>query len=161
MRGRRYMTVRPTRPPSRTPGENSRARPAAPPFSRPAEGGRKKLKCYPLKKDIIFSKLLAMGYVFTYKDTLEYERQRSSFHAMLEIQLLLQMLRPRRGETVLDIGCGTGVSTLPFVQRGLHATGLDPSPHMLEVARQNLGERVDFHQGYAEDLPFDDNSFNN
>ena len=101
-----------------------------------------------------------MGYVFTHKDTIAYERQRSAFHAMLEIHLLLQMLKPRRGESVLDIGCGTGMSTLPFVQRGLHATGLDPSPHMLAVARQNLGDRVDFHRGFAEDLPFEDNSFN-
>jgi len=31
---------------------------------------------------------------------------------------------------------------------------------MLDIKRANLGNRVDMHRGFAEDLPFEDNSFN-
>jgi len=31
---------------------------------------------------------------------------------------------------------------------------------MIDIAREKVGDRVDFHRGFAEDLPFDDNTFN-
>jgi ubiquinone/menaquinone biosynthesis C-methylase UbiE len=65
-----------------------------------------------------------------------------------------------RGESVLDIGCGTGASFLTFLEMDLLVTGLDPSTYMLDIASRNVGNRADLYRGYAEDLPFDDNSFN-
>lgn len=41
-----------------------------------------------------------------------------------------------RGPETLDLGCGTGKLTLRLAARGLHVTGLDLSPEMLDVARQ-------------------------
>lgn len=105
-----------------------------------------------------------MGYVFDFNDALAFEEwynnPRNRVAADLECRLMVNMLKPVRGETVLDIGCGTGVSLQPFLELGLQVTGLDPSPYMLDVASKNLGDRVDLHRGFAEDLPFDDNSFN-
>jgi ubiquinone/menaquinone biosynthesis C-methylase UbiE len=43
-----------------------------------------------------------------------------------------------RGPDVLDLGCGTGVLTSRLAARGLHVTGLDLSPGMLDVARQKV-----------------------
>jgi SAM-dependent methyltransferase len=105
-----------------------------------------------------------MGYVFDFNDALAYEkwlkndRTRAAFG--LESQLMVDMLKPLRGESLLDIGCGTGSSLLPFVELGLEATGLDASPYMLDIALQKLENRVDLYRGVAEDLPFEDNSFN-
>jgi ubiquinone/menaquinone biosynthesis C-methylase UbiE len=73
---------------------------------------------------------------------------------------MLDMLKPIRGESLLDIGCGTGASIHPFYEKGLQVTGIDPSPYMLDIAMAHFGDRVDFYRGFAEDLPFDDNSFN-
>ena len=105
-----------------------------------------------------------MGYVFDFNDAIAYEKwfndPRNKFVADLESRLMLDLLEPVRGETVLDIGCGTGAILLPFLEIGLQATGLEPSPYMLDIASRNLGNRVDLHRGFAEDLPFDDNSFN-
>jgi ubiquinone/menaquinone biosynthesis C-methylase UbiE len=105
-----------------------------------------------------------MGYVFDFNDASWYERWLHSpkhrIRRELETRLMLELLAPRRGETVLDIGCGTGASLLPFVELGLQATGLDASPYMLDIARTRLGHHVDLHRGFAEDLPFDDNTFN-
>jgi ubiquinone/menaquinone biosynthesis C-methylase UbiE len=77
----------------------------------------------------------------------------------VENELLLDLLRPRRGQSVLDVGCGTGNHLLLFHQMGLDVTGIDPSEPMLKVARDKLGPGADLRLGGAEDLPFDDNSF--
>ena len=105
-----------------------------------------------------------MGYVFDFNDAKAYEewfnQPRNRFAADLESRLMIDILKPTKAETVLDIGCGTGASLLPLLEMGLQATGLEPSPYMLDIAKNKLGDRVDFHRGFAEDLPFDDNSFN-
>ncbi len=77
----------------------------------------------------------------------------------VENALLLQLLRPRAGQSVLDVGCGTGNHLLLLRQMGLDVSGLDPSEAMLAVARDKLGPAVDLRVGSAEELPFDDNSF--
>ena len=105
-----------------------------------------------------------MGYVFDFNDALAYEEwfrhPRNRFAADIECQLMIDMLKPVRGETVLEIGCGTGAILHALLEKGLQVTGLDPSPYMLDIASKNLGNRVDLYRGFAEDLPFEDNSFN-
>jgi SAM-dependent methyltransferase len=105
-----------------------------------------------------------MGYVFDFNDAKAYEewfiKPRNIFAADLERRLMIDMLKPVKAETVLDIGCGTGASLLPLLEMGLQATGIEPSPYMLDIAKNKFGDRVDFHRGLAEDLPFEDNSFN-
>jgi len=117
-----------------------------------------------LIKPLFFSKLAGMSYVFDFNDAKAYEEwfklPHNRFAADLERRLMIDMLQPTKRETVLDIGCGTGASLLPFLEIGLQATGIDPSPYMLDIAKKKLGNRVDLHRGFAEDLPFDDNSFN-
>ena len=104
-----------------------------------------------------------MGYVFEYKEARHYDtwyqNPDNRFVADLEDRLLLRLLEPAPGERVLDIGCGTGRHLEMFIEMGLDATGLDPSPHMLGIAGKKLGHRAELHQGVAEDLPFEDNSF--
>lgn len=39
------------------------------------------------------------------------------------------------GRTLLDVGCGTGKSLLPFARRGYRVSGCDLSPAMLRIAR--------------------------
>jgi SAM-dependent methyltransferase len=70
------------------------------------------------------------------------------------------MLQPRPGESILDIGCGIGACLEAFVEMGLNATGIDASTYMLDHALSKNRNRVDLYRGLAEDLPFDDNSFN-
>ena len=105
-----------------------------------------------------------MGYVFDFNDARTYEQWlkngRTHQTTEFENQLMVDMLKPLRGESLLDIGCGTGTSLLPFVEMGLETTGLDASPYMLDIALQKLEHRVDLYRGVAEDLPFEDNSFN-
>jgi len=104
-----------------------------------------------------------MGYVFDFHSTADYEkwfnRSTNLFASDLQNQLMIDLLKPHRNETVLGIGCGTGASLKPFLDIGLQTTAIDPSPYMLDMKRNTLGHRVDLHRGFAEDLPFEDNSF--
>jgi ubiquinone/menaquinone biosynthesis C-methylase UbiE len=77
----------------------------------------------------------------------------------VENLLILDLLAPTAGQRLLDVGCGTGNHLLLFHQMGLDVTGIDPSEPMLHIARDKLGHRADLRVGVAEDLPFDDNSF--
>ena len=105
-----------------------------------------------------------MGYVFSFNDAKAYEqwviKRTNQPSAELENRLMIDMLKPIRGESILDIGCGTGASLKPFLETGLQVTALDPSPYMLDIAFRHFGNRIELYRGYAEDLPFDDNSFN-
>jgi len=74
-------------------------------------------------------------------------------------RLILDLLTPREGETLLDAGCKTGSNLALFRRMGCNVAGIDPSPSMLEIAREKLGHRADLHRGQADDLPFSDNEF--
>ena len=104
-----------------------------------------------------------MGYVFEFKDARAYDqwfqKRRNQSAISLQCRIMKAMLEPQAGETVLDIGCGIGTSMQSHLNTGLNVTGLDPSPYMLDAAHTNLGDRIDLYRGFAEDLPFDDNSF--
>lgn len=77
----------------------------------------------------------------------------------VEDALILELLKPRAGESLLDVGCGTGAHLLLFRELGLDVSGVDPSEPMLERARAKLGNSADLKVARAEDLPFDDDSF--
>lgn len=73
------------------------------------------------------------------------------------------------GDRVLDCACGTGDLTQAFARysRAEHIVGSDYTPNMLEIARHKrehlhnrLQERIEYHQADAQQLPFDDESFN-
>jgi ubiquinone/menaquinone biosynthesis C-methylase UbiE len=67
-----------------------------------------------------------------------------------------------RGARVLDVACGTGNAAIPAAIAGGEVTGLDITPELFEDARRRAGEagvEIEWVEGDAEDLPFDDESF--
>lgn len=67
----------------------------------------------------------------------------------------------RPGERVLDVAAGTGTMSAMFAEDGANVTALDFSSGMLAEARRRHGddERIEFVQGDATRLPFDDAAF--
>ena len=59
---------------------------------------------------------------------------------------------------ILDLGCGTGLSTRLLNQRGYHATGVDLSPLFLAVEKQKSPDN-DLLTANASQLPFPDEAF--
>lgn len=74
------------------------------------------------------------------------------------IEPLLDAAAVRAGSRVVDVATGTGLLAARAVARGaLRVVGIDIAPRMVAIAAaQHPG--VDFREGDAEDLPFDDRS---
>lgn len=69
---------------------------------------------------------------------------------------LVDVLDPRPGEQVLDIGCGFGTTSLAVAARGSAVHGVDISPPMIERARARAiaaGARATFVVGDAQEDP--------
>lgn len=76
------------------------------------------------------------------------------------VEPVLDAAHVRRGQTVLDVACGTGVLTRGSRQRvgsSGSVIGVDPDSGMLGVARE-LDTSIDWRQGVAEALPLADAS---
>lgn len=70
-------------------------------------------------------------------------------------------VRPRPGERILDIAAGTGTMSKQFADAGAEVTALDFSGGMIAegIRRHGTNPRIEFVQGDATKLPFDDGTF--
>ena len=78
-------------------------------------------------------------------------------------QSLIKCARIPDDATVIDLGCGTGTLTIWLKQQypSVRMIGLDADPNILEYARTKAraaGVDIEFVDGYANALPFDDGS---
>ncbi|MEM5385545.1 class I SAM-dependent methyltransferase [Paraburkholderia phymatum] len=75
---------------------------------------------------------------------------------------LAEAIDVRAGERVLDVAAGNGNATLAAARRFAHVTSTDYVPALLEKGKARAdaeGLEVDFKVADAEDLPFEDASF--
>jgi SAM-dependent methyltransferase len=78
------------------------------------------------------------------------------------IELFLPRLRIERGMTVLDVACGAGQIGIPAARAGATVTGVDIAANSIATARSRAaaeGLAARFEEGDAEDLRFDEASF--
>ena len=80
-------------------------------------------------------------------------------------RITVEMAAAQPGETVLDVGCGTGTLAIALtaeVGASGGVTGIDASPEMIEQARRkaaNAGVDVAFEVAPIEGLPYPDGRF--
>jgi trans-aconitate methyltransferase len=67
---------------------------------------------------------------------------------------VLELLDPRSGERILDLGCGTGHLTAKIAEAGTHVLGVDRSPEMIEQARAQY-PTLPFEEMDARELRLD------
>jgi SAM-dependent methyltransferase len=81
------------------------------------------------------------------------------FTAHHDYELWLGNLLPKlsrhglSGRRLLDVGCGTGKSFLPMIERGWEVTACDISPSMLELARAKAGGAAQLSVADMRKLP--------
>jgi SAM-dependent methyltransferase len=75
---------------------------------------------------------------------------------------LLARMDIQPGQDVIDVAAGTGNAALRAAAAGARVVGLDLTPELFETARRreaDFGVSVDWVEGDAEDLPYEDESF--
>lgn len=86
---------------------------------------------------------------------------RNCDHQFQKGKALIEMMGIKNGDSVLDIGCGTGqqaVNVLGIIGSAGQLTGIDPSSYRVELARKKFSRdstsNIRFFVGQAEDLSF-------
>lgn len=92
---------------------------------------------------------IAQGYDELYKEEQEQKLTHITKHFTSEFTI-------KETDTLLDVGCGSGVSTLYFKTKT--QTGIDPSKELIRLAKQK-SSTAKFSVAPAEAIPFNDNQF--
>ena len=74
----------------------------------------------------------------------------------------LSRINVQPGARILDVACGAGQTAIPMARAGAKVTGIDLASNLVAQARARAkAENLDatFDEGDAEDLPYEDNSF--
>jgi ubiquinone/menaquinone biosynthesis C-methylase UbiE len=96
---------------------------------------------------------------------LTYPTYEAFFTAYPEYRYVHEWFGPAvAGKRVLEVGCGSGVTTVALANSGAHVTAVDVSASGLRVTRERaahygVADRVETIQGPAERLDFPDGSF--
>jgi SAM-dependent methyltransferase len=88
-----------------------------------------------------------------------YDTPRGRWIGDVEWDLLQSALDLQVGETLLDVGCGTGWFTRRAAACGARVTGVDLDADSLAFARQHASMQQQFATGDAVALPFPDRAF--
>ena len=79
------------------------------------------------------------------------------------LELINELAKPQRDDTVLDVACGPGIVACDLANFVSHVTGIDITPAMIEQAIQIQKEKkldnLTWKIGDILTLPFDDSSF--
>lgn len=89
----------------------------------------------------------------------------SWYHEMLEsgegtfqkdviLPNLTRLMDLKKGQTVLDLACGTGFFSREFVKAGAKVIGVDIGGELLEIARKNSDKKIQYIESSADDLNF-------
>ena len=88
-----------------------------------------------------------------------YDTPRGRWIGETEYALAARHLKARPGDSLLDVGCGTGWFSRRAAADGLRVSGLDPNSDWLDYARARSGPALNWVEGDARALPFADASF--
>jgi ubiquinone/menaquinone biosynthesis C-methylase UbiE len=91
----------------------------------------------------------------TYYDDLSEGYEELHKEEQLEkIEIIRKFLQPKKEEKLLDVGCGTGLTTMPW---GCRRYGIDPASKLIEKAHDK--ENIEYMVAPAEQIPYPDGFF--
>lgn len=80
------------------------------------------------------------------------EKDGDSYQKMLILPNLSRLVEAKRGEVILDLACGQGFFAREFAKSGAKVIGVDISPELIEIAKQD--KSVEYHISPAHKLDF-------
>lgn len=84
----------------------------------------------------------------------------TNHYDMDKIELMIKLLYIKKGDSVLDVGAGTGVLTPFLLKITENICAIDSAEKMIEVARRKFSNTpVNFVHGDVLEYPFDDGAF--
>lgn len=100
---------------------------------------------------------------FSGKDVQRFYRQKADEGLWQSERKLIDKYFKLKGK-VLDVGCGTGRTTIALHRLGYQVIGIDITPAMIKTAKEVSAEKnldIDYRIGDAASLEFTDDSFDN
>ncbi len=94
------------------------------------------------------------------KSSVEYHSSRKGYSSKVYTKII-KISKINNQSKILDIGCGSGLSTLPIAKLGYSITGIDTSERLIEIARKETIEGNptyildSFEKHYFNDNQFD------
>ena len=85
-----------------------------------------------------------------------YRKHRPSYPEAL-LEWVVEAARLKRRDTLVDLGCGTGIASRALARTGARVVGLDPNADMLRAGAAT-GSDVVYVRGAAEHLPLRDDT---
>ena len=82
------------------------------------------------------------------------ENTNDSYQQVLILPNTLRLLNLKKGETVLDLGCGQGFFSREFFKAGAKVIGVDCAPEMIKLAKQNSPQEIIYHTASGDRMPF-------
>ncbi|WP_431135813.1 class I SAM-dependent methyltransferase [Psychroserpens mesophilus] len=116
-----------------------------------------------IRKDPEYTALVEHAY---FDENLELNVSR--FESSLEFVETLNLIKTHapNAKTILDIGCGNGISTISFAKKGYQVTAVEPDPSKtvgagaIQLLKDKFAlKNVDIHVDFAENINFPDDSF--
>lgn len=80
-------------------------------------------------------------------------KDKDSYQNKVILPNLLRILKPQRGQTILDLACGQGFFARAFTEAGAKVVGADISPELVALAKKH-GPQAEFYTAPAHNLPF-------
>ena len=84
--------------------------------------------------------------------------ENDSYQNKVILPNLVRLLEIKRGDKILDVGCGTGFFAAEFSKAGAEVVGVDIGEELIALAKKN-NPKIDFRTASAEDLPFENKFF--
>ena len=88
-----------------------------------------------------------------------YANHRPYYHPLIMEKVRHRINLQGRYEHGLDVGCGTGLSTIALKELANNVVGIDGSAEMIAVANQHDEAQITYRHAPAEKLPFDKEAF--
>jgi SAM-dependent methyltransferase len=97
---------------------------------------------------------------FTFQRVAEgYANHRPYYHPLIIDKIRQHLNLEGKGDNALDVGCGTGLSTIALKELANNVTGIDGSAEMIAVANKYGDGQIIYRHAPAEELPFAAESF--